>query len=95
VKKDWQSWIPKEALAHIGNEVDQIDKRAASTRRDRDYAAAKFEKRNRMILRYDTVDGNRVILSGINENKDSVYIVLDKIARNYALTESDLQAGKY
>jgi hypothetical protein len=95
-KKPWDSWIPKAAQAHIGPEVAQIDPRAASTRRDREYAQAKFEKRNRMILRYDTIDnGNRVILSGINENKDSVYIVLDRIARNYTLTESSLQAGKY
>ncbi|HEY4334441.1 MAG TPA: hypothetical protein VGM89_01050 [Puia sp.] len=95
-KKPWDSWIPKTAQAHIGPEVAQIDSRAASTRREREYAAAKFEKRNRMILRYDTIDnGNRVILSGINENKDSVYIVLDRIARNYTLTESSLQAGKY
>lgn len=95
-KKAWDAWIPKEAQAHLPNEVGQIDKRAASTRRDREYANAKFEKRNRMVLRYDTIDnGNRVILSGINENKDSVYIVLDRIDRNYALTESSLQAGKY
>jgi hypothetical protein len=95
-KKAWDSWIPKEAQAHIGNEVARIDPRAASTRRDREYTTAKFEKRNRMVLHYDTAgDGNRVILSGVNENKDSVYIVLDRIARNYALTESDLQAGKY
>jgi hypothetical protein len=95
-KKAWDSWIPKEAQAHIGNEVTQIDPHAASTRRDREYAAAKFEKRNRMVLRYDTIgDGSRVILSGINENKDSVYIVLDRVARNYPLTESPLQAGNY
>jgi len=95
-QKPWDAWIPKEAQAHIPPEVTQIDPRAASTRRDREYAAAKFEKRNRMVLRYDTIDdGNRVILSGINENKDSVYIVLDRIARNYPLTESSLQAGKY
>lgn len=94
-KAAWDSWIPKEARAHIGNEVDQIDPRAASTRRQRDYASATKEKRNRMILRYDTIDGNRVILSGINENKDSVYIVLDRINKNFALTESSLQAGKY
>jgi hypothetical protein len=95
-KKPWDSWIPKAAQAHLGNEVDQIDPRAASTRRNREYAAAKFERRNRMILRYDPIDdGRRVILSGVNENKDSVYIVLDKIPRNYALTESSLQAGNY
>ena len=91
-----KSWIPATAQAHIGNEVDKIDPRAASTRRDREYAAARWEKRNRMVLRYDTSDnGNRVILSGVNEKNDSVYIVLDRIDRNFALTESSLQAGKY
>lgn len=91
------NWIPKQALAHIGNEVSQIDPRAASARRDREFAesAGKKEKRNRMVLRYDTSDGNRIILSGVNENKDSIYVVLDRVARNYALTESSLQAGKY
>jgi hypothetical protein len=90
------NWIPTASLAHIGNEVGKIDPRAASTRRDRDYAQApRDEKRKRMILRYDTTDGSRVILSGINENRDSVYIVLDRISRNFALTESSLQAGNY
>lgn len=96
VKAAWDSWIPKDARARIGNEVDQIDPRAASTRRERDYASAKKEKRNRMILKYDTIDdGSRVILTGVNENKDSVYIVLDRVNKNFALTESSLQAGKY
>ena len=84
------------ALAHIGKEVDQIDPRTASTRRDREYAQAKWEKRNRMILRYDTSDdGNRVILSGVNERNDSVCIVLERIDKNFPLTESSLQAGEY
>jgi hypothetical protein len=57
---------------------------------------AKWEKRNRMVLRYDTIDnGNRVILSGVNERNDSVYIVLERADKNFALTESSLQAGKY
>jgi hypothetical protein len=90
------SWIPAAALAHIGKEVDQIDPRAASARRDREYAQAKWEKRNRMILRYEAIDnGDRVILSGVDERRDSVYIVLDRVHKNYALTESSLQAGKY
>ncbi len=91
-----RNWIPAAALAHIGNEVDQIDPRGKSTRRVREYAAAKFERRNRMVLQYDALDnGNRVILSGVNEKHDSIYIVLDRIDRNFALTESSLQAGKY
>jgi hypothetical protein len=90
------NWISREAWANIGNEVNMIDKRAASTRRNREFAETpKNEKRNRMILKYDTQDGSRIILSGINENKDSIYVVLDRIDKKYILTESSLQAGKY
>ncbi len=90
-------WINEKAWANIGNEVDFIDKRAASTRRDREFAEAgkKFDKRNRMVLTYNTTDGNRVILEGINENQDSIYVVLDRVDRKYALSKSDLVAGKY
>ncbi len=89
-------WIPTEALANIGDENLKIDKRAASTRRDREFAAApKNEKRNRMILKYSTTDGSRVILTGTDDRKNSVYIVLDKVNKQYALSESTLEAGKY
>jgi hypothetical protein len=89
-------FIPKEAWKNIGNEVAMIDPRAASTRRDREFAEApKNEKRNHMLLHYETRDGLRVILTGVNENKDSIYVVLDRVNRPYALSESSLQAGKY
>jgi hypothetical protein len=95
-KKEDAEWISKEALANIGDEVYKIDDRAMTTRRIRDFAQApKDEKRNKMILNYYTDDGSRVILIGINENKDSLYVVLDRIKKNYALTESSLKAGKY
>lgn len=95
-KEDTVSWIPKEALANIGDEIYKIDKNAVTTRRKRELKAApKNENRNRMVLKYDTQDGSRILLSGINENKDSIYVVLDRINRNYVLTESSLQAGKY
>ena len=49
-----------------------------------------------MVLRYQTTDGSRVVLTGINEKKDSIYVVLDRIVRPYALTESStLKAGRY
>ncbi|WP_255158018.1 hypothetical protein [Siphonobacter sp. BAB-5385] len=52
--------------------------------------------RNRMILNYQAINGgNRVILSGINENRDSIHVVLDRVPRKYALSESTLKAGKY
>ena len=89
-------FIPAQAWKNIGNEVTKIDSRAASTRRNREFAEApKKEKRNRMILHYETTDGAHVILTGINENKDSIYVVLDRINRPYALSESSLQTGKY
>jgi hypothetical protein len=34
-------------------------------------------------------------LTGLNENKDSIYVVLDKRDRKYVLPESTLSAGKY
>lgn len=90
-------WISDNAWVHIGNEVDFIDKRASSTRRDREFAQAgrKFDKRNRMLLTYKTKDGNRIILEGLNENQDSIYVVLDRIDRKCILSESELVAGKY
>jgi hypothetical protein len=90
------NFIPQQAWKNIGNEVTKIDARAASTRRNREFAEApKKEKRNRMVLHYETTDGSHVILTGINESKDSMYVVLDRINRPYALSESPLQAGKY
>jgi hypothetical protein len=63
---------------------------------DREFAQKEPEpKRNRMILKYGTVDGSRVILSGVNERKDSIYVVLDRYDRKYILPQSTLSAGKY
>ena len=95
-KKKEAPWIPPAALVNIGQEVNKINQLAASARRTREYAAApQNENRNRMILQYSTTDGSRVVLTGIDEHKDSVRIVLDRYKRNYALTGSSLQAGKY
>ena len=89
-------WISKEALARIGDENKMIDSRAASKRRDRDFASVKgYDKRNRMVLNYQTSDGRQVILKGVNEEQDSIYVVLDRVDRQYALSKSTLNAGKY
>ena len=92
-----QNWIPKEALANIRDENTAINKIAQSTRRTRGIAAEKKDpfKRDHMILTYSTTDGSHVILKGINEKKDSIYVVLDRINKPYALTPSKLQAGSY
>jgi len=89
-------WISVAAWEHIGDENKKIDSRAASTRRDREFAKVKgFDERNRMVLKFDTEDGRRVILTGLDENQDSLYVVLDKVDRTYALSASTLSAGKY
>lgn len=48
-----------------------------------------------MTLRYSTTDGSRVILEGTDENKNKIQMVLNKIDRQYALSEGKLEAGKY
>lgn len=90
-------WISENAWAHIGDEVKFIDDRAASTRREREFSEVgkRYDARNRMVLHYKTTDGERVVLEGVNEDQDSLYIVLDRIDRKYVLSESDLVAGKY
>ena len=89
-------WISKTAWVHIGNEKEMIDSMAWSTRRDREFAEKpKVTKRNRMVLHYDTKDGSQVVLTGLNEAKDSVYIVLNRYERKYVLPKSTLNAGKY
>jgi len=95
-KSKADNWIPAESAAVIGTELDKINKRAASTRRVREFAEPqKNEKRNRMVFKYETRDGSHIILTGVNENSDSLYIILDRADRKYALAESGLQAGKY
>jgi hypothetical protein len=91
-----EQWISKEAWAHIGDENKWIHPVAQSARRDREFAQQpKKEDRKKMILRWDTEDGSRVILRGLNEDKDSIYVVLDRIDRKYALSPGLLQAGNY
>ncbi|MGN8068523.1 hypothetical protein [Mucilaginibacter sp. 22184] len=96
-KGDKKDWIPKEARVNIRDENTAIDKIALSNRRTLGIAEELKDKRkrNHMILSYTTTDGSHVILKGINERKDSIYVVLDKVNRPYALKDSKLQAGKY
>jgi hypothetical protein len=91
-----RNWISKAAWAHIGDENHMIDKTVWTARRDREFAVPlKNEKRNRMVLQYETTDGSHVILKGVNEHKDSLYVVLDRVNRPYQVKFSTLDAGKY
>jgi len=96
-QKKEDNWIPKEALAIIGPETPKIKPIAYSTRRVKGIEAeSRPAKRNRMILNYEVQNGgNRVILTGIDEHKDSIRVVLDRYEKKYALSRSTLEAGKY
>ncbi|CAN5428933.1 hypothetical protein BH09BAC4_BH09BAC4_24180 [soil metagenome] len=92
------NWIPAAALANIGPEYPKIEPIALTSRRLKGIKSEEKQedgKRNHMILNYQTTDGSRVILTGINENKDSIYVVLDRVNRPYALSKSTLNAGTY
>ncbi len=94
--KKSDNWISPVAWQHIGDEKKMIDPHAWSTRRDREFADKKPEpKRAHMILNYKTTDGSQVVLTGINEHKDSIYVVLDRYNRHYVLPKNTLNAGKY
>lgn len=98
VKKPQQdNWIPAEALAIIGPEDPKIHPLARSTRRTKGIEReSRPIERQRMILKYDVINGgNRVILSGIDENKDSIHVILDRYDKQYLLPKSTLNAGNY
>ena len=100
VTKPYQArWIPAQALRTIGPEDEKIADIARSARRTKGIASETRRedgKRGTMILRYLPQNGgNRVILQGLNEQKDSIYVVLDRVNRPYALSGSTLQAGTY
>lgn len=94
--KSAKDWIPAAARKNIGDESLKIAPIALSARRAKDYAAAPaWESRERFAVKYATSDGSHVILTGVDENKNNIYVVLDRIDRKYTLTPSTLQAGKY
>lgn len=96
--KTAKSFMPAEAKANIRNEVTAIDPAAQSTRRERGIPQELKDKRKRahMVLSY-TVDasGSHIVLTGKDDKKNDVYIVLERVNRPYALEDSKLVAGKY
>ncbi|WP_437917907.1 hypothetical protein [Sphingobacterium sp. LRF_L2] len=93
-------WIPDSIKTKFSNEVDDVHNKARTTRRIREFAKsdalAKNEIRQRFVVRYQVVDaGNRVVLEGIDENRDSIYVVLDRVKKDYKLSPGKLVAGQY
>jgi hypothetical protein len=40
-----------------------------------------------MFLHYDRLNDSTIVLQGINENKDSVYVLLTKVEKKYMMYE--------
>jgi len=78
-------------------EYAQVDPAGLTGRRLKGITAERALEsgRKKMVLHYSTTDGKEVILKGINENKDSVSVILHRVNRQYALKPSTLSAGKY
>lgn len=89
------NWIPEEAKKHIGDELYKIHPSAMSTTRIREFAEPEVKNRRKMILKYSTTDGSKVILEGTDENKDQIYVVLDRVERSYNISASEVQGGQY
>ncbi|ACU57835.1 hypothetical protein [Chitinophaga pinensis] len=47
------------------------------------------------VLHYERPSDTRIILYGLNENKDSIYVILDRVDKQYLLSPSKLEAGQY
>lgn len=47
----------------------------------------KHYQQEKLVLHYTRPDSSRIILTGVNEKHDSVYVVLDKIDKKYPLIE--------
>jgi len=90
-------WISAAAWKNIGDEVNFINPKANSTRRVRELSAnkGKFDKRNRMVLKYTLLENGDVRLEGKDENQNDVLILLRKVNRTYVLSTSELEAGNY
>jgi len=78
-------------------EYELLDPKGLTGRRRKGITSERAQEtdRNTMVLNYSTTDGKEVVLSGINEDKDSVYVVLQRLDKKYALKPGKLSAGKY
>jgi hypothetical protein len=92
-----ENWISTASLANIGDNALKLNPKVVNTRRIEAYKTEKeIKTRKKMVLNYTVLnDGARVILTGTDENRDSIYVVLDKVKREYLVSESSLKAGVY
>ena len=78
-------------------EYEQLDPKGLTDRRLKGITSERAQEANRkrMVLKYTTTDGKEVVLKGVNEDKDSIEVVLKRVDKNYALKPGKLSAGKY
>lgn len=93
-------WMPAKVKASLGDEANYVAKPARTARRLREFAKADAlaakEIRERFVVSYKIIDGgNRVILNGIDEHRDSIYVVLDRAIRDYKISPGKFAAGHY
>ena len=96
----YADWIPDSIRPLFDQEVNYVHPRARTTRRIRSIEQGRKEAakaiRERFVVNYQVFDdGQRVILSGIDENRDSLYVVLDKVDKDFKLTPGKLVPGQY
>lgn len=95
-----EEWMPDSVRHKFADEVNDVHPKARTTRRIREFAKAdelaKKETRKRFVVNYAVYDnGNKVILRGVDENRDSLYVVLDRVVKDYKLAPGKLVAGQY
>ncbi len=93
-----EDWISPESEKNMVSEINAIPEEGRSTRRTRAYTRkVPLDKmRDRMVLHYQTDQtGQNVLLEGVNENNDSIHVVLKRLEKKYLLPESILVGGKY
>lgn len=66
---------------HYYYEVDSTDHQLTLYNKNKEY------KDEKMFLHYEQPSASRIVLSGVNENRDSIYVVLDKKEKIYPLYE--------
>jgi hypothetical protein len=55
----------------------------------------RYHRDETQVLHYERPTESRIILSGRNEFKDSIYVVLDRLDKKYPLNEGRLKEGAY
>lgn len=91
-------WIPEYSRDLIGDEIPKIHPLAQSTRRKIEIPREKQWEvpREKLILNYRAENkGEKVILQGTNEKMEQIEVHLKRKKKDYLLSKSSLDAGKY